>query len=39
MAKTQKGTKFTRVKSYTKTDGTKVPAHCRSTKNTCKGKK
>lgn len=37
MAKTaSKGTKYTRVKAHTKTNGTKVNAHVRSTKNICK---
>ncbi|GEM_PF-3208227 len=37
MAETRKGTKFVRVKGYTRADGTKVPTHDRSTPRTSKG--
>ena len=33
MAKTAKGKKFVRIGDYTKSNGTKVGGHCRSTPN------
>ena len=39
MAKTAAGKKYSRIGAYTKADGTKIRAHCRSTPNTSKGKK
>lgn len=39
MAQTAKGTKTVHVPSYKKTDGTKIPAHKRSTPSTSTGKK
>ena len=38
MAETKRGTKFVRVPGYTKTDGTTVRAHDRSTPLTSTGK-
>lgn len=34
MAETARGTKFVKVSAYTRADGTKVPAHDRSTPDT-----
>jgi len=39
MAQTAKGTKTVHVPSYKKSDGTKIPAHKRSTPSTSTGKK
>ena len=39
MAETAKGNKIVKVPSYTKADGTKVPAHDRSTPKTSTGAK
>ncbi len=38
MAETRRGKKEVHVKAYTRPDGTKVPAHYRSTPNTSHGK-
>jgi hypothetical protein len=37
MAETRRGKKEVHVKGYTRPDGTKVPAHYRSTPNTSRG--
>jgi hypothetical protein len=37
MAETAKGKKIVKVHPYTRADGTKVPAHDRSTPDTSKG--
>jgi hypothetical protein len=37
MAETAKGNKIVKVHSYKRADGTKVPAHDRSTPDTSKG--
>jgi hypothetical protein len=37
MAETAKGKKWIRIKSYVRGDGTRVPAHDRSTLKTSKG--
>jgi hypothetical protein len=39
MAQTAKGNKWKRIAGYTRADGGKVKAHCRSTPKTSKGKK
>ena len=39
MAKTAKGSKYLRIGGYTRSDGTKVGSHCRSTPKTSKGKR
>jgi hypothetical protein len=39
MAETAKGKKWIRIKSYVRADGTRVPAHDRSTPKTSRGPK
>jgi len=39
MAETAKGHKIVRIKGYTRSDGTKVPTHDRSTPHTSSGPK